>query len=79
MGAGENQKRTLRLSAVEASITTGLFGLVALLFSEALFLTGVSVIIVSTAGFFIFVKRWFSAVKEDTYEFAWSGYPPAEH
>jgi hypothetical protein len=37
------------------------------------------VIIVSTAGFFIFVKRWFAAVKEDTYEFAWTGYPPAEH
>ena len=79
MGAGENQKRTLRLSAVEASVTTGLFGLIALLFSEALFFTGVSVIIVSMAGFFIFTKRWFAAAKEDTYGFAWTGYPPAEH
>jgi tetrahydromethanopterin S-methyltransferase subunit C len=79
MGAGENQKRTLRLSAVEASVTTGLFGLIALLFSEALFFTGISVIIVSTTGFFIFVKRWFAAAKEDTYEVAWTGYPPAEH
>lgn len=79
MGAGENQRRTLRLSAVEASMTTALFGLIALLFSEALFFTGISVIIVSAAGFVIFVKRWFSAVKEDTYEFAWTGYPPAEH
>jgi hypothetical protein len=60
-------------------VETALFGLIAILFSEALSLTGVSVIIVSTAGFFIFVKRWFAAVKEDTYEFAWTGYPPAEH
>ncbi len=79
MGAGENQRRTLRLSVVEASMTTGLFGLIALLFSEALLFTGISVIIASTAGFVIFTIRWFSSVKEDTYEFAWTGYPPAEH
>jgi tetrahydromethanopterin S-methyltransferase subunit C len=60
-------------------MTTGLFGLIAILFSEALFLTGVSVIIISTAGFIIFVKRWFAAAKEDTFEIAWTGYPPAEH
>lgn len=60
-------------------VEIALFGLITLMFSDALFLTGVSVIIVSTAGFFIFVKRWFAAVKEDTYEFAWTGYPPVEH
>ena len=79
MGAGENQKRTLRLSAVEASMTTGMFGMVAVIFSDALFLMGISMIIISLAGFLVFLKRWYSLVKEDTYEFKWTGYPPAEH
>ncbi len=79
MGAGENQKRTLGLSAVEASMTTGLFGLVALFFSDTLSLTGAGIIVISVAGFLIFLERWYSLVKKDTYEMAWTGYPPAEH
>ncbi len=77
MGAGENQRRTLRLSAVEASITTGLFGLIVILLLDTL--TGVSIVIVSAAGFMVFLARWFKAVREDIYEITYTGYPPAEH
>ena len=77
MGAGENQRRTLRLSAVEAGMTTGLFGLVVTLYSDTL--TGLSIMIVSAVGFLVFLRRWFSAVKQDTYESTWTGYSSAEH
>lgn len=76
IGAGENLRRTLYLSGVEASITTGLFGLL-ILFSDMP--RGVSIIIISVAGFMIFLTRWFKAVRQDIYEITYTGYPPAEH
>lgn len=79
MGAGENQKRTLHLSAIEASLTTGLFGLIACLFSQTLLFSGLLVMIISATGFLVFLRKWFWLVREETYELTRTGYPPAEH
>ncbi len=79
IGAGENQRRTLRLSMTEAAMTTALFGLIAVLFSESLLEVGLSVIIVSIAGFAVFAYRWAKVARAEMYDMKWTGFPPAKH
>ncbi|MFQ6055115.1 MAG: tetrahydromethanopterin S-methyltransferase subunit C [Methanosarcinales archaeon] len=64
MGAGENQSRTLKLSATEASMTTGLFGLVAM---------SPAIIAVSAIGFIIFLYIWINSIKDEVYKIEWTG------
>jgi tetrahydromethanopterin S-methyltransferase subunit C len=79
LGAGENQRRTLRLAMTEAAMTTALFGLVAILFSDALFWPGLSVLIISIAGFAVFTYRWAKLARAEMYDIRWTGFPPAKH
>jgi tetrahydromethanopterin S-methyltransferase subunit C len=77
MGAGENQKRTLWLSAVEAAMTTALFGLILLLMAS--WWTGAGIIVISSIGFIVCVRGWYRHVKQDVYKISWTGFPEAEH
>ncbi len=77
MGAGENQRRTLWLSGVEASMTTAVFGLVLLLMAPSL--TSAGIILVSALGFAICIRGWYRLVKNEIYGMSWTGFPPAEH
>jgi len=77
MGAGENQRRTLWLSGVEASMTTAVFGLVLLFMVPSM--TGAGIILVSAMGFAIFIRGWYRMVKKEIYGMSWTGFPAAEH
>jgi len=77
LGAGENQRRTLWLSCVEASMTTAVFGLVLLLMVPSM--TGAGIILVSALGFTIFIRGWYKMVKKEIYGMSWTGFPAAEH
>lgn len=77
MGAGENQRRTLWLSGVEASMTTAVFGLLLLLMAPSWGSAGV--LLVSASGFAVFIIGWYRSVKKDIYGMAWTGFPAAEH
>ena len=77
MGAGENQRRTLWLSGVEASMTTAVFGLVLLLMVPSFAAAGI--ILISALGFAIFISGWYRMVKKDIYGMSWTGFPVAEH
>ncbi len=76
MGAGENKRRTIRLAAAEASMTTALLGSLAAM--GGAHGVGLSVAAVSCAGFIIFAVLWFNSVKDDIYEIRWTGFPAEE-
>lgn len=77
MGAGENQRRTLWLSAVEASMTTFIFGFVLLLMTPSLASAGI--LLISTLGFVLFIMGWYRMVKKEIFGISWTGFPDAEH
>ena len=76
MGAGENLKRTLQFAWLEASMTTALFGFVILI---AGYNGGLSMLAISIIGFVVFLRQWYESIKKDTYRFASTGFPEAEH
>lgn len=79
IGAGENWRRTHALAWTEAAMTTAIFGLIAVLFSEELLWPGFGVMVVGIIGFVIFAYRWMKTSREEMYDMKWTGFPPAKH
>ncbi len=71
MGAGENQPRTLKLAFAEASLTTLLFGLISLAYTDTI--TSIEILLVSGLGFVIFTTIFLRAINAEIYKLEWSG------
>ena len=71
MGAGENQPRTLKLAFTEASLTTLLFGVISLAYTDII--TSIEILLVSGIGFVIFTTIFLRAIRAELYKLEWSG------